>query len=148
MRSSASECASWSAPGGSWPSSRSTDSVARLQQPDQRREDDEEAPHRRGDGQRRPLRMAERDALRDELAEHDVEEGDQEQREHYREHGRERRLEGVREHGLAQRADRQRGHRHAELHRGDEAGRVGGDAQHGAGTAVPLRLELADAGAP
>ena len=47
-----------------------------LEDPDQRLEDDEEAAHRRRDGERGPLRVAQRDALRHELADDDVEERD------------------------------------------------------------------------
>ena len=42
----------------------------------------------------------------------------------------------------------ERGERDAELHRRDEARRVGGDAQHGARAPVALALELADPRAP
>ena len=74
--------------------------------------------------------MAERDPLRDELADDDVEERDDEEREPEREERREDRVEDVREHGLAERTDGQARERHAELHRGDEPRRVGGDLEH------------------
>ena len=120
-----------------------------LQQPDQRPKHEEEAAHRRRDGERRPLGMAERDPLRHELADHDVEEGDDQQREDRRRANvAMHRLEEVREHRLAEGADRQRGERDAELHRRDELRRVAVILQHGARAAVALALELADARAP
>ena len=89
--------------------------------------------------------MAERDPLRHELADHDVQVRDDQQREDDGEDRRHHRLEEVREHRLAEGADRQRGERDAELHRRDEPRRVAGDPQHGARPPVPLALELADA---
>jgi hypothetical protein len=47
-----------------------------LQHPDQRLEDDEEAAHRRRDGERGALGVAERDSLRNELAHDHVQERD------------------------------------------------------------------------
>ena len=100
------------------------------QEPDQRTRHGEERPHRRGDRQRGPLRVPERDRLRHELADHDVEERDDQVREHHREHGRDHRVERARERVLAESTDPQRGERDAELHRGDEPRRRVGDPEH------------------
>ena len=124
MRSSASECASCSAPGGSSPSSAQDQRRRRLEQPDERPQADEEPAHGRRDGERRPLRVAERDPLRHELADHDVQVGDDQEREDHGEDRRHHRVELVREHLLAERADREARDGHAELHRRDEARRV------------------------
>ena len=121
------------------------DAVGRLaQHPDERREEREEDPHRRRDPERGALRMAERDALRDELAEHDVEERQQQVGEGDREHCRHPGLERVRERLLAERTDTQRGQRDAELHRGDELRRIARDPQDRAGPAVSLVVKLDD----
>ena len=76
-----------------------------LQEPDERLEEDEEPAHGRRHRKRDPLRVAERDPLRDELADHDVQVGDDQQREDHGEDRRQRRLEQVREHLLAEGAD-------------------------------------------
>ena len=89
--------------------------------------------------------MPERDALRHELADHDVEVGDDEQGKDDGERRRDHRLEQVREQRLAHGADRQRGDRDAELHGRDEARRVARDPEDGSRPLVPLPLELADA---
>ena len=71
-------------------------------------EDDEEDAHRRRHRQRGPLGVAERDPLRHELADHDVQVGDDQQRD---DHGEDRRHHGV-ETGArapARRARRSRG---------------------------------------
>ena len=57
--------------------------------------------------ERRPLGMAERDPLRDELADHDLEVGDDQERDDHREERRHHRVETMREHLLAERTDRQ-----------------------------------------
>ena len=56
-----------------------------LQQPDQRPEDEEEPAHGRRERERGALGVAERDPLRHELADHDVEVRDDQQREDHRE---------------------------------------------------------------
>ena len=61
----------------------------------------------RDDEQGRPLGVAERDSLRHELADDDVQEGQQEIREHDREHGGEEFVEQFRQRLLADRADGQ-----------------------------------------
>ena len=119
-------------------------SLERLQDPDHRLEDDDEAAHRRRDGERHPLRVLERDALRNKLADDDVEERDDQERERKGDHRREDRVEHPGEHLLAESTNRQAGRRHAELHRGDEARRVGHDSNHRAGPAVALLRELLD----
>ena len=113
-----------------------------LQEPDQRLEDDEEQPHRRRDEERRLLRVAERDALGDELADDDVEERQDEEREDHGHDGRHHRIEELGQRVLAQGSDRQRGDRDPELHRGDEPWRLVGEAEDGAGPAVALVGEL------
>ena len=119
-----------------------------LKQPDQRPEDEEEPADRGRQPERRPLGMAERDPFRHELADHDVQVRDDQQREDDGEERRHHRVETAREHLFAECADGQRGDRHAELHRGDEARRVARDAQHGSGAAIALVLELHDPRAP
>ena len=59
-------------------------------------------------------------------------------------HRREQRVEDARQHLLAESTDRQAGPGDAELHRRDEARRVGDDPQHGAGPAVAFLRELLD----
>jgi hypothetical protein len=113
-----------------------------LQHPDERREHREERAHGHGDPEGRRFGVAERHALRHELAEDDVEVGEDEVREDHGDDRREPRLEGVRERLLAESTDTQRGERDAELHRRDEARRVRRDAQHVARAAVPLVMEL------
>ena len=123
--------------------------VGRLaQHPDERREHREERAHGRRHPERRALGVPERDALRHELADHDVREREDQVGE---QHGEDRRhpvVERVRERLLAERADAERGERDAELHRGDELRRVGGDAQHGARPPVALVVQLDDPRAP
>ena len=88
--------------------------------------------------ERRSLRMAERDPLRHELADDDVQERQDDEPEDHREHRREHRLEDVREERLAESTDRQRGDGDAELHRRDEPRRVARDLEHGPRASVPL----------
>ena len=128
---------------------RAEDELRRaLQHPDHRLHQHEEAAHGVRHRERRPLRIVERDALRHELADHDVEERDDEEREDHGDHRRDERVEDLHERMLAERSDRQARERDAELHRRDEARRVGRDPQHGARTAVALLLELGEPGAP
>ena len=108
------------------------------------REQDEEAAHGRRDGERGPLRIAERDALRNELADHDVQCRDHDERDHDRQDRREHRVEQLGQHRLAEGADAEARERHAELHRGDEARRARDDLEHVARTPVALLLELDD----
>ena len=83
-------------------------SLARaLQDPDQRREHEEERPHRNGDAERDPLRVAESQPLRHQLADDHVHERDDQEREHHREHRPEPDPEQIREHLLADGTDRQ-----------------------------------------
>ena len=117
----------------------------RLEHPDQRLEDEEERADRARDRERGRLRMAEGDALRDQLADDHVEVGDQQEREEDGDDRRRDRVEDVREDGLAQGTDGQARERDAELHRGDEAVRVRRDAQDGACAPVALVAELGDA---
>ena len=119
-----------------------------LQHPDQRLEDEEEQPHRPGDAERDPLRVAQRDAFRHELPDDDVEERDDEEREEHGQHRREPFVEELGEHALAQGADAQRGERDAELHRGDEVRRVARDPQDRAGRAAALVGKLPHARPP
>ena len=88
MRSSASERTSRSAPGGSTPKTRSTASVEPCSTQMSGCETVKNARTGADDPERRPLRVAERDALRHELAEHDMEEREDEVRERDRERGR------------------------------------------------------------
>ena len=118
-----------------------------LEHPDQGLEDEEEHAHGRRDPERDPLGVAERDALRNELADHHVEERDDQEREQYSEDGREPLVEQPRKHRLAERADRERGERHPELHRGDEVRRVARDRENRAGSPAALVRELFHAGA-
>ena len=145
MRSSASEWASPSAPGGSSPSRRSRIRRRLLQQPDERPEQDEERAYRRRDGERGPLRVPERDPFRHELADHDVQVGDDQEGQDDGEERRHHAVETVGEHLLAERADGEARDRHAELHRRDEPRRVAGDPTHRSRALVPLVLELQDA---
>ena len=96
------------------------------------------------DPERRPLRMPERGALRHELAEDDVEEGEDRVGEDDREHRRHPLSNSLRQRRLAESADSERGERDAELHRGDEPARVGRDVQDAARAAVALVLQLDD----
>ena len=88
--------------------------------------------------------MAERGALRHELAEDDVEEAEDGVGDDDGEDGRHPLVELARQRRLAEGADAQRRERDAELHRRDEAARIARDPQHVAGAAVPLVLELDD----
>ena len=119
--------------------------VGRLaQHPHERREQREERAHRRRDPERRALGVPERDALRHELADHDVRERQDQVREQHGEDRRHPLVERMRERLLAEGADAERGERDAELHRGDELRRIGRDAQHGAGPPVALVVQLDD----
>ena len=89
--------------------------------------------------------MLERDPLRHELADHHVQERDDQEREREGEHGREDRIEDLRKRLLAQRTNAETRAGDTELHGGDEARRVGEDRKHGTRAAVALFLELADA---
>ncbi len=89
--------------------------------------------------------MAERDALRDQLADDHVEVRDQQEREEDGDDRRRDRVEDVREDGLAQGTDGQARERDAELHGGDEVVRVGRDAQDRASAPVALVAQLGDA---
>ncbi len=144
MRSSASECASCSAPGGWSPSARRRNDDDSCSSQTSGAEDREEGAHGRRDRQRGPLRVAERDPLRHELADHDVQIRDDQQRDDHREHRRHKGVELVGEHLLAERADPEARHRHAELHGSDEPRRVAGDLEHLPGAAIPLVLKLED----
>ena len=115
-----------------------------LEQPDQRPKGEEEPVHGARDGERRSLRVPERDPLRDELADHHVQVGDDQERDDHRQHRGHHGVELVREHLLAQGADREAGDGHAKLHRRDEARRVGGDPPNRTGALVALVLELHD----
>ena len=119
-----------------------------LEKPDERREEHEEAPHGRRDGQRGPLRVAERDALRHELADHDVQRRDHDEGDHDRQDRREHRVEQLGQNRLAEGADAEARERDAELHRGDEAWRARDDLEHVARAPVALLLELDDLRAP
>ena len=105
---------------------RAQDRLARaLQHPDQRLEDDEEAAHRRRDGERHPLRVAEREPLRHQLADDHVQEGDDQEREREGDHRRDTSGSKTRASTCSPSAPIARlvaGH--AELHRRDEARRV------------------------
>ena len=102
--------------------------------------------YRRRDGERGPFRVPERDSFRHELADHDVQVGDDQQGEDDGEERRHDAVELVGEHLLAERADGEARDRHAELHRRDEPRRVAGDPTHRSRALVPLVLELQDAG--
>ena len=121
IRSSASECTSRSAPGGSRPSEWRTSSVERCSSQISRAEDGEERAHGPRDPERRALGVAERGPLRHELAEHDVEEAE-DAKARMMASRRHALVELARQRRLAQGADGQRGERDAELHRRDEAG--------------------------
>ena len=128
------------------------------QHPDERTEEGVEPVDRPGDDERDALGVLERERLRDDLAHHDVEEAQDDERRDDRDgrrHARvpasreevERRAEDVRHHGLADGAERQARERDAQLDRRDEARRVVDQAQHaGRGTAA-LGLQLLEAGA-
>jgi len=118
MRSSASDSGSRSALGGSRPSRWSTASVDRRSTPDERGEEREEGAHGRSHPERGALRVAESDALRHELSDHDVEVGEDQIRKEDGERRRQPRLERACERLLAECTDTQRGERDAELHRG------------------------------
>jgi len=94
------------------------------------------------------FRVAERDALRHELADHDMEEGQDQVREQDGKHGRHHRVERLRERVLAEGADTQRRERDAELHRRDELRRVARDLQNRPRALIALMVELDDARAP
>jgi hypothetical protein len=85
------------------------------------------------------------DSFRHELADHDVQEREDQVREDHGKHRRNRFVEKARQSHLAQSSDAQRSERHAELHRRDEARWIGGNAQHVAGASVALVLQLDDA---
>ena len=101
-----------------------------------------------GDEQRHTLRVVERDPLGHELADHDVQVRDDQQREDDRQEAGHHRVEARAEHLLAQRADAERRDRHAELHRGDEPRRVARDPSDRPGAAIAAVLELQDPRAP
>ncbi len=115
-----------------------------LEQPDQRPEHREEQPHRSRHRERDALGVAKRDSLRHQLADHHVQEGDDQEGEGNRQDARHHRVEAVREHLLAESADCQARDRDAELHRRDETRRVARDLQDGARAAVALAPELTD----
>ena len=115
-----------------------------LEQPDQRPEHGEEHPHRSRNRERDPLGVTERDSLRHQLADHHVQEGDDQEREGNSQDARHHGVEAVGEHLLAECADCQARDRDAELHRRDEARRVARDLQDGARAAVALAAELPD----
>jgi hypothetical protein len=75
------------------------------QHPDQRFEDDEEPAHRRRDGERHGLRVAEGKAFRDQLADDDVQVRDDEEREAVGDDRRGDWAEELREDGLADGTD-------------------------------------------
>ena len=118
-----------------------------LQEPDQRLEDEEEGPHGNRDAERDPLRVAEGEPLRHELADDDVHERDDQEREQHREERAEPDPEQIRQDLLADRADRERRERDAELHRGDEVRRIARDLHHRARRPAPLVDELLQPGA-
>ena len=89
--------------------------------------------------------MTERDPLRYELADHDVQVGDDQEGQDHCEHRGHYRVELVREQLLAEGADPEARHRDPELHRGDEPRRVARDPEDVAGPTVALVLELEDA---
>jgi len=99
-----------------------------LQEPDERAHDDEERAHRRGDDQRRAFGVAKCDPLRHELADHHVQERQDEVREEHGEHGRQEVVEEMRERLLAEGTDTERSQRDSELHGRDEARRIGRDS--------------------
>ena len=148
MRSSASECASCSAPGGSWPSRPSTSSVERCSSQisgastvKKARTGVETASAVRSGwpsaipfGTSSPITTCRKVMISSAriTASTVAITGS-------------KRCASTR---LAEGADRQRGDRDAELHRRDEARRVARDPQHGAGPPVALALELADARPP
>ena len=92
--------------------------------------------------------MSKRDPLRHELADHHVQEGEDEVGKEHGEQGGNRSVEEARQRHLTERTDAQRSERHAELHRRDEARWVGRNAQHIARASVALVLQLDDAGPP
>ena len=118
-----------------------------LEHPDQRPHQDEEPADGPGDEDGGRLRVPQGDSLGNELADHDVQVGDDEERERERDDRGRDRFEDVREDGLAESTDGQARDGHAELHRGDEARRVRRDVQDEARAAVALVAELGDAGA-
>jgi hypothetical protein len=98
------------------------DEVGRLlHDPDQRLGDEVEAFERDDEPQHELLARRERERLRHELAEYDVEVRDDEQGDGEGGPRREPRVEDFREDRLADGADEDRERRHAELGRGDEA---------------------------
>ena len=115
-----------------------------LEHPDQRPEDEKEPVDGRRQRERGALGMAERDPLRHELADHDVQVRDDEQSDDHGEDGGHHRVEMVREHLFAESTDGERGDRHPELHGRDEARRIARDPQHGTRAAVALVLQLHD----
>ena len=116
-----------------------------LQDPDQRLEDDEEPGHRGRHDERDGLRVAERHALRDQLADHDVQVRDDQEGEAIRDDRGRDRVEHPREDRLADGTDTQARDRDAELHGRDESRRVRGDAQDDAGPTASLVAELGEA---
>ena len=115
-----------------------------LQDPDERRKEDEEPSHRRRHGERRPLRIAECDPLRHQLADHDVQERDHDERDRDGEERGDDRVQDLGEHRLAESTDTERGERDAELHGRDEARRPRDDLQHVRARAIALLLKLDD----
>jgi len=78
-----------------------------LKDPDQRPEHREERADRRRDDERGRLGVPERHALRNELADHDVQERDHEEGEDHREQRGHDRVEHLRQRVLAEGADRE-----------------------------------------
>ncbi len=89
--------------------------------------------------------MAEGHALRDQLADHDVEVRDDQEGEAVGDDRGGDRVEDPREDRLADGTDTQARDRDAELHGGDEPRRVRRDAQDDAGPAASLVAELGEA---
>ncbi len=91
--------------------------------------------------------MPEGDPFRDQLADDDVQIGDEQEREAVGNDRCEDRVEDASEDLLADGTDTQARDRHAELHRGDEPRRVRSDPENGSCATVALVAELRDAGA-
>ncbi len=123
-----------------------------VEEPDERPEHDEEHPDGAGHGEGDALGARQRVRLRDDLADHDVQDRDHDEREGHRDrrgdagrHVTEEILEQPRHRRLADGAESQRADRDAELHRGDEVRRVGDDLAHDACALVALPDQLVEA---
>ena len=146
-RSSSSLCAFSSSSVVGMPRSRISSCASQSRNRMKGPNNDEEHPHGPGHDEGHALGAGQRVRLRDDLADHDVQDRDHDEREDHGERRRDARrhlpdeiLEQPRHRRLADGAESQRADRDAELHRGDEVRWVGDDLAAPCGRACrPVR---------